>query len=358
MKLTLLATIALYASYCLATGAIAFGAAQSAIAANPTHIKELLSTKNCPRCDLVGANLIGKDLSGANLVDANLRGAMLSQANLNRANLVGADLTGAEVTGTKLRQANLLEAKLSGVNLHKADTYEAKLSLFKIIKNNLQELQLLVTVIGTIVATIFIIPQYLENQKWKVYEFIAREVKDFETRQETINVMRMLDSENRSIKLFTDADNSKNKFIIVTKKGLCEALSSLEDRELDEDIQKPRKADQAYINAAIKDNFDKVLDNLERLNNLIESKVVTKEGLRNYIDSWLEVIHDGADFEVRKKLWLYIEKRKYSGVQKLFDRYNRPIYPQPGDDQPRSPQSNLVVTRQLAKLKEGVGNGE
>jgi predicted helicase len=209
-------------------------------------------------------------------------------------------------------------------------------------------LQLLITVICTIVATIFLIPQYLENQKWKIYEFLAREVKEFETRQETINVMRMLDGDDRSIKLFPDSDNSKNKFVIVKKKGLCDALSSLEDQDLDQDIQKPRKADQAYINAAIRDNFDKVLDNLERFNNLIESKVVTKEGLRNYIESWLEIIHDQADTEVKKKLWLYIEKRKFSGVQKLFERYNRPIYPQAGDDEPPSPPSELIVTRPLA----------
>jgi len=214
----------------------------------------------------------------------------------------------------------------------------------------LQELQLLVTVISTIIATLFIIPQYLENQKWKVYEFIAREVKDFETRQETINVMRMLDGANRSIKLFPDSDISKNKFVVVTKEGLCEALGVLEDQELDEDIQKPRKTDQAYINAAIKDNFDKVLDNLERFNNLIESKVITKEGLKNYIESWLEIIHEPVDGEVKKKLWLYIEKRKYTGVQKLFNRYNRPIYPQPTDNAPPSPES-ILVTQELGKQK-------
>jgi hypothetical protein len=341
MKL-ILATIALFASFCLAI---------PAFAANPAQIQQLLDTKNCPGCDLVGANLQGQELGGANLVDANLRGAILSQANLERANLVGADITGAEVTGTNLRQANLLEAKFSEVSLKKADIHDAKLSQDNILKNNLQLLQLLVTVVGSILATIFIVPQYLENQKWRVYEFTAREVKDFETRQESINVMRMLESQDRSIKLFTDADEAKNKFVIVRKQGLCEALASLEDQELDEDIQKPRKADQAYINAAIRDNFDKVLDNLERFHNLIQSRVITKEGLKNYIESWLEVIHTPSDDEVRKKLWLYIEKRKYTGVQRLFNCYNRPIYPQPSDRESPSPESELVVTRESIKVK-------
>lgn len=350
MRFIILATIALFATFCFATAALAASAA---------NLQQLLDTKNCPRCDLVGANLSGKDLSGANLVDANLRGAILSDANLNQAILVGADLTGADVTGTNLSGANLLEAKLSAVNLKKADTRDAKLRHSNFFKDNLPELQVLVTVLGTIVATVFIIPQYLENQKWKVYEFVAREVKEFETRQETINVLRMLDSEDRSIKLFPDADNSKNKFVIVKKKGLCEALSSLGDQELDDDIQKPRKANQAYINAAIRDNFDKVLDNLERFNSLLESKVVTKEGLENYLESWLEIIHNQADADIKKKLWLYIERRKYTGVQKLFERFERPIYPQPGDDKTPPCASNVADTKGLAKQKpsSGIQNG-
>jgi uncharacterized protein YcgL (UPF0745 family) len=347
MKLAILRTITLYATLSLVICAIAFGVAPGASAANPAQLQQLLETNNCPGCDLVGANLKGKELPGANLVDANLRGAILSQANLHQANLVGADLTGADVTGTNLRQANLLEAKLPGVNLNKADARDTKLSRNNLIKDNLQLLQLLVAIAGSILATVFIVPQYLENQKWRVYEFTAREVKEFETRQETINVMRMLDSEDRNVKLFPDADEAKNKFVLVKKQGLCEALSSPEDRELDEDIHKPRKADQSYINAAIRDNFDRVLDNLERFDNLIESKVITTEGLKSYIESWLEVIHSSTDSEVKKKLWLYIEKRNYSGVQKLFDRYGRSIYPQPdneNDEKSPAPKLELVIT--------------
>jgi uncharacterized protein YjbI with pentapeptide repeats len=354
MKLAILRTIVRYATLSLVICAIAFGAAPDAIAANPVQIQQLLETNHCPGCDLVGANLQGKDLHNANLVDANLRGAILSQANLHQANLVGAELTGADVTGTNLSQANLLEAKLSGVNLNQADTRDTKLSRNNLLKDNLQLVQLLVAIVGSILATVFIVPQYLENQKWRVYEFTAREVKEFETRQETINVMRMLDSEDRNVKLFPDAEESKNKFVLVKKQGLCEALSSPEDRELDEDIHRPRKADQSYINAAIRDNFDRVLDNLERFNNLIESKVITTEGLKSYIDAWLELIHSSTDFEVRKKLWLYIEKRNYSGVQKLFKRYGRSIYPQPDrENNEKLPASNLelVVTEQLSQQK-------
>lgn len=51
-------------------------------AANPTHVKQLLETKECQRCDLSSAKLGSADLSGANLNNANLRGAILSSAEL------------------------------------------------------------------------------------------------------------------------------------------------------------------------------------------------------------------------------------------------------------------------------------
>ncbi len=123
MKLRILATIALYAILCLATSAIAFGAAPSAIANNPTHFK----------------------------------------SNLDQAKLVGADWAGTDVTDTNLRRANLVEAKLLGGNLNQSDTPNAKFSLSTLLKDNLQVLQLLVTVISTIIATLFIIPQFTQE---------------------------------------------------------------------------------------------------------------------------------------------------------------------------------------------------
>lgn len=54
----------------------------SASAANPVHVKRLVETKECPKCDLSGAKLGNADLSGANLNSANLRGAVLSSTEL------------------------------------------------------------------------------------------------------------------------------------------------------------------------------------------------------------------------------------------------------------------------------------
>jgi uncharacterized protein YjbI with pentapeptide repeats len=59
--------------------------ASPALAENPAQVRQLLTTRICPGCDLRGANL-----SGANLSSANLTGANLSDANLTGANLTGA----------------------------------------------------------------------------------------------------------------------------------------------------------------------------------------------------------------------------------------------------------------------------
>ena len=47
-------------------------------AENPLHVKQLLSTGQCFKCDLSGADLREAHLIGADLREANLRGANLS----------------------------------------------------------------------------------------------------------------------------------------------------------------------------------------------------------------------------------------------------------------------------------------
>jgi hypothetical protein len=61
---------------------------------------------------LLGANLLGANLSGANLWGAYLRGANLRGAYLPEADLRGADLSGANLLGANLRGADLLGEKL------------------------------------------------------------------------------------------------------------------------------------------------------------------------------------------------------------------------------------------------------
>ena len=90
---------------------------------NIQHTQQVLSTRQCPRCDLTRAGLIFADLVGADLTGANLM-----QANLSRANLQGADLRGANLIGVSFNGANLAGAKLDGANLTGADLRGAYLT--------------------------------------------------------------------------------------------------------------------------------------------------------------------------------------------------------------------------------------
>ena len=82
-------------------------------AQNLTHMQRLVRDRDCPNCDLSGANLEELDLSGANLQGANLSGATLQRVQLVRANLEEADLSGARLLGVDLTGANLRYANLS-----------------------------------------------------------------------------------------------------------------------------------------------------------------------------------------------------------------------------------------------------
>ncbi len=105
-------------SFTLMTTALVavLGISLPAQAENLEHSRQLMATKQCPRCDLSRAGLVFADLAGANLSQANLVGANLSQANLQ-----GADLRGANLAGASLNGANLTGARLDGANLAGAD---------------------------------------------------------------------------------------------------------------------------------------------------------------------------------------------------------------------------------------------
>jgi uncharacterized protein YjbI with pentapeptide repeats len=92
--------------------------------------QRLVTTGQCPRCDLSGIGLVfadlsgaelsGADLSAANLNRANLSDANLSEANLSRAVLFNANLSGANLRGADLRGADLREAYFTGADLEGA----------------------------------------------------------------------------------------------------------------------------------------------------------------------------------------------------------------------------------------------
>lgn len=101
----------------------------SAVSAeNPEHLEQLLTTRECYRCDLSGANLSEEHLIGADLREANLERANLTHANLEGADLTGANLQGANLTGAHLTNASLQDANLNSVNFSGANIYSVDVS--------------------------------------------------------------------------------------------------------------------------------------------------------------------------------------------------------------------------------------
>lgn len=98
------------------------------------HLRQLLSTKQCPGCNLSNAGLVTTNLAGADLSGANLSGANLSQANLSGANLSGANLSGASLHGANLIGANLRGANVNGADLR--NTYLTNADLTGVILDN------------------------------------------------------------------------------------------------------------------------------------------------------------------------------------------------------------------------------
>ena len=109
-----------------------------AIAENVSHTRQLLSTKECPGCDLSGAGLVMANLTNAKLSEAILTRANLSRAILNYADFSGADLRGVSFFGADLSGANFRGADLRGADLRQAYLADADLTDANLQGANLQ----------------------------------------------------------------------------------------------------------------------------------------------------------------------------------------------------------------------------
>jgi uncharacterized protein YjbI with pentapeptide repeats len=111
-------------------------------AANPAHLSQLASGKQCNNCDLSMANLSGQDLSGFQLIGANLNGANLVNTNLSGANLTQASIVGANLAGANLSRTNLNKATFVYSNLARVQMQGATLLYTDLQGANLADLDM------------------------------------------------------------------------------------------------------------------------------------------------------------------------------------------------------------------------
>jgi len=98
-----------------------------------------ISSGNCNRCSLRGANLMYVQRKRASLKYADLSDANLSYSDLEEADLTSANLTNSNLHGSSLRKANLTGARIDGANLVNTDLTGAIITTQQLIKTNWTE---------------------------------------------------------------------------------------------------------------------------------------------------------------------------------------------------------------------------
>ena len=98
-----------------------FGVISPVFAGDEEHLIQLLTSRDCPACQLADVDLTHADLRDANLKDAQLRRANLSQAQLDGADLSGSDLSFTSLQGASLRGADLRNSRIVGTDLRNTD---------------------------------------------------------------------------------------------------------------------------------------------------------------------------------------------------------------------------------------------
>jgi hypothetical protein len=132
-----------------------------------------------------------------------------------------------------------------------------------------------VKIVGALVAFVIGIQQYLRAQQWKRREFLAAQIKDFESDRKVQAALTMLDWSGRRIAFFPDI--ATTAFVItVNDPLLCSALV-------------PHEAVDGYLTheALIRDCFDRLFDGLVRFSNFVEADLISMDELRPYLRYWM-----------------------------------------------------------------------
>lgn len=173
---------------------------------------------------------------------------------------------------------------------------------------------------GGLIAFITGLIQYMKAQRWKRAEFVAKEIKEFESKQAIKVALKMLDWNVREYELYTNEKKLDKQKISIDDSKLISALvphtyngSGFTDEEV-------------YI----RDIFDQLLDAFERFEHFIQSGLVGQEDFRPYLIYWIKIMGDMDSGRKPKqfyeRLWSYIDFYEYYGVQKLFNRYSYDIF--------------------------------
>lgn len=197
---------------------------------------------------------------------------------------------------------------------------------------------------GAIAALVFGLRQYKRAEQWKRGEFVAEEIKEFESNPSVRNAMVMIDWGVRTLNLFLIPNPTTADYIRVTREDQWRALvphplkpkypSLVLELELEGDSPADPPRMFTIEEARIRDSYDAFLDSLERFANFAKSGLVSPEEFRPYLAYWIDSIANvddvqeyKGDAEWRCALLTFINYYKYSGVSFLLSSYGWDIEP-------------------------------
>jgi len=194
-----------------------------------------------------------------------------------------------------------------------------------------QEAQLLVSIVTVLLALSGAIVgwrTFLRSERWKEAEFLAREMKEFFGDERVRKALVMVDWGLRRIQLLDPA---------APNGGYVTVDRALQVRALRPHVLLVYDADEAGAGrftaeeAVIRDQYDGLLDGLERLGNFLETKLARVETLTPYIGYWIDDIQSepesAPDAAWKAALLTYIDFYRFQGVQYLFEAFGKPIGP-------------------------------
>ena len=191
---------------------------------------------------------------------------------------------------------------------------------------------------GTIIAIAFGLRQYKRSEQWKRGEFVAKEIKEFESNPAVRNAMLLIDWGTRKINLHLVSNPTETDYVRITREEQWRALmphtiklaypSPSYNNDIGMNERDEPKRRFTTTEAKIRDTYDAFLDYLERFANFIQSGLVSADEFKPYLRYWIDSIagiedidKDESDAEWKCALLAYINFYRYSGVKFLFKSY-------------------------------------
>jgi hypothetical protein len=230
-----------------------------------------------------------------------------------------------QIVGAVKKQDKHLVVRPVGSNIEQVFTWDkvkdisGEESFFSARYTDIYDVAEFLTKLGALAAAgVFFIGlyQYEQGQQWKRAEFLASTIKDIGASQRGENARLMLDCiklypDGREIRLFPDQERATEKYKKISREKILNSLSTTP----------PLPSDSETV--SIRDCFDTFFTQLERIEQYIESKLVTGEEVYTYMNYWIDLLtgndKDFSDGD-RRCVLNYAEVYKFPKVKALLDR--------------------------------------